>query len=65
MLSIEELFPPRLRRHFIKEDQTVTPNGDASMLEKFRYRVFGAENSRFHNHEDISNALNPQPVSII
>lgn len=63
VLNIEELLPTRLRRHFIEEEQTVEPNGKISMIDRFRYKVFGAENSHFHSQEDISNALHPQPVS--
>ena len=64
VLNVEEVLPTKLRRHFIKEEQTVEPNGKVSMTERLRYKMFGAENSNIDSQEDIYNALHPQPVSV-
>ena len=59
---MEELLPKRLRRWFIREECTITPNRTLSLIEKLRYDVFG-DGSRFDDPDNVSNALHPQLVS--
>ena len=60
-LSVEELFPRRLRRWFIIGSREISPNRSLSLWERFRYSVWGGE--RFDSSEKISNALHPRQVS--
>ncbi len=60
VLSVEELFPKRLRRYFIIGTREITPNRTLSPFEKFRYTVWG--DYRFDSPENITKALHPPLV---
>ena len=64
VLSVEELLPTRLRRFFIKEQQTVKPNRKLNLMEKIRFTIFNIGSGQLDRQEYISNALHPQQVSI-
>ena len=59
-LSVEELLPTRLRRHFIIGGQEVLPNQAIGPIETLRHKVFGSD--RFDSAENISEALHPALV---
>lgn len=61
-LSVEELFPVRLRRSFIIGCREVVPNRSLSLWERFRYTAWGGE--RNDSSETISNALHPPQTAI-
>ena len=65
VLSVEELLPTRLRRFFIKEQQTVKPNRKLNLMERIRFRIFNLGSDQFDRQEYISNALHPQQVSVV